>query len=243
MPLRGSSSSSPARLLVSMRARKVCRLDCSKSTWPAAASSRDPFGRRGSIAPERVTHAWRWRVARNNRGIAMWIHTGRPVWVEMRPSDPQASVTDLPDREFPARAGSASGLRTRCMDARHRPRRMRMKRRQFVQAAGAGLAAAAIAKPALAQSNPEVKWRLTSSFPKSLDTIYGAGRGVRQAGRRTSQTASSRSRSSRRARSCRRCRSSMRCRTAPSRCAPHCVLLLTSARIRHSRSASPFRSG
>ena len=48
-----------------------------------------------------------------------------------------------------------------------------MKRRQFVQAAGAGLAAAAIAKPALAQSNPEVKWRLTSSFPKSLDTIYG----------------------------------------------------------------------
>jgi TRAP-type mannitol/chloroaromatic compound transport system substrate-binding protein len=48
-----------------------------------------------------------------------------------------------------------------------------MKRRQFVQAAGAGLATAAIAKPALAQSNPEVKWRLTSSFPKSLDTIYG----------------------------------------------------------------------
>jgi TRAP-type mannitol/chloroaromatic compound transport system substrate-binding protein len=26
----------------------------------------------------------------------------------------------------------------------------------------------------IAQSAPEVKWRLTSSFPKSLDTIYGA---------------------------------------------------------------------
>ncbi|MCP8940040.1 TRAP transporter substrate-binding protein [Alsobacter sp. SYSU M60028] len=49
-----------------------------------------------------------------------------------------------------------------------------MKRRQFVQAAGLGLAAGAIAKPAIAQSMPEVKWRMTSSFPKSLDTIYGA---------------------------------------------------------------------
>src|SRR5271166_2021761 len=49
-----------------------------------------------------------------------------------------------------------------------------MKRRQFLTAAGIGLATAAIAKPAIAQSSPEVKWRLTSSFPKSLDTIYGA---------------------------------------------------------------------
>ena len=49
-----------------------------------------------------------------------------------------------------------------------------MKRRQFLQTAGVGLAATAIAKPAIAQSTPELKWRLTSSFPKSLDTIYGA---------------------------------------------------------------------
>ena len=49
-----------------------------------------------------------------------------------------------------------------------------MKRRQFLGAAGAGLAAAAIAKPAIAQSSPVVKWRLTSSFPKSLDTIFGS---------------------------------------------------------------------
>jgi TRAP-type mannitol/chloroaromatic compound transport system substrate-binding protein len=49
-----------------------------------------------------------------------------------------------------------------------------MKRRQFLQTAGVGLAATAIAKPAIAQSMPEIKWRLTSSFPKSLDTIYGA---------------------------------------------------------------------
>jgi TRAP-type mannitol/chloroaromatic compound transport system substrate-binding protein len=49
-----------------------------------------------------------------------------------------------------------------------------MKRRQFIQAAGVGLAAGAVAKPAIAQTLPEVKWRLTSGFPKSLDTIYGA---------------------------------------------------------------------
>jgi len=48
------------------------------------------------------------------------------------------------------------------------------KRRQFLKAAGIGVAATAIAKPAIAQTNPAIKWRLTSSFPKSLDTLYGA---------------------------------------------------------------------
>jgi TRAP-type mannitol/chloroaromatic compound transport system substrate-binding protein len=49
-----------------------------------------------------------------------------------------------------------------------------MKRRQFLHAAGIGLATSAIAAPAIAQPMPEIKWRLTSSFPKSLDTLYGA---------------------------------------------------------------------
>ena len=53
-----------------------------------------------------------------------------------------------------------------------------MKRREFLTTAGlAGAAAATTAAtlpmPAIAQSAPELSWRLTSSFPKSLDTIYG----------------------------------------------------------------------
>jgi TRAP-type mannitol/chloroaromatic compound transport system substrate-binding protein len=40
--------------------------------------------------------------------------------------------------------------------------------------AGIAAAAAPIASPAIAQSMPEVKWRIASSFPKSLDTIFGA---------------------------------------------------------------------
>jgi TRAP-type mannitol/chloroaromatic compound transport system substrate-binding protein len=48
-----------------------------------------------------------------------------------------------------------------------------MKRREFLKVAGTGAAATAIASPAIAQSMPETKWRLTSSFPKSLDTLYG----------------------------------------------------------------------
>jgi hypothetical protein len=50
----------------------------------------------------------------------------------------------------------------------------KMKRRQFLTAVGTGAALAAIAKPAIAQSMPTIRWRLTASWPKSLDTIYTA---------------------------------------------------------------------
>src|SRR6201989_795634 len=48
-----------------------------------------------------------------------------------------------------------------------------MKRRDFLKVSAVGAAATAVASPAIAQSSPELKWRMTSSFPKSLDTIYG----------------------------------------------------------------------
>ena len=54
-----------------------------------------------------------------------------------------------------------------------------MDRRSFLTKASVGgvgaAAAATLAAPAIAQSSPAINWRMTSSFPKSLDTIYGAG--------------------------------------------------------------------
>ena len=49
-----------------------------------------------------------------------------------------------------------------------------MQRRQFLTKSTLGASAAAIASPALAQALPTVNWRLASSFPKSLDTIFGS---------------------------------------------------------------------
>ena len=48
-----------------------------------------------------------------------------------------------------------------------------MHRRQFLKRAGAGVAGAAVAAPALAQSQPQIRWRMASSFPKSLDALFG----------------------------------------------------------------------
>src|SRR6516165_9730976 len=49
-----------------------------------------------------------------------------------------------------------------------------MKRREFLKIAATGMAASAVAAPAIAQSTPAIRWRLTASWPKSLDTLYGA---------------------------------------------------------------------
>ncbi|AXQ93692.1 TRAP transporter substrate-binding protein [Cereibacter azotoformans] len=49
-----------------------------------------------------------------------------------------------------------------------------MDRRSFItKAAVGGAVAGSLAAPAIAQTAPKVTWRLTSSFPKSLDTIFG----------------------------------------------------------------------
>jgi TRAP-type mannitol/chloroaromatic compound transport system substrate-binding protein len=53
---------------------------------------------------------------------------------------------------------------------------MKTTRRSLIKAGAAGgtaMAVSALAAPAIAQSAPEVKWRMTVSWPKSLDTLYG----------------------------------------------------------------------
>ena len=54
-----------------------------------------------------------------------------------------------------------------------------MQRRKFLRtaalSAGGVASVSTLAAPAIAQSMPELKWRMASSFPKSLDTLYGGG--------------------------------------------------------------------
>ena len=58
-----------------------------------------------------------------------------------------------------------------------------MERRDFLKVGGAGAAASLVtgvalaqtpAAPAVVSAQPEIKWRLSSTFPKSLDTLFGA---------------------------------------------------------------------
>ena len=48
-----------------------------------------------------------------------------------------------------------------------------MQRRSFLKKAAVGFAAGTVAAPAIAQSQPNIQWRLAASWPKSLDTLYG----------------------------------------------------------------------
>ncbi len=49
-----------------------------------------------------------------------------------------------------------------------------MDRRRLLKVAGATAVTGAVSAPAIAQSAPAIKWRLTTTFPKTLDTLYGA---------------------------------------------------------------------
>ena len=53
-----------------------------------------------------------------------------------------------------------------------------MKRREFLKQAGLGVAAGTavtVAAPAMSQAQlPTINWRMTASWPKSLDTLFGA---------------------------------------------------------------------
>ncbi|MFN3297970.1 TRAP transporter substrate-binding protein [Caldimonas sp.] len=49
-----------------------------------------------------------------------------------------------------------------------------MERRSFIRTTGLAGVLAAGAAPAIVQAQANIRWRLASSFPKALDTIYGA---------------------------------------------------------------------
>src|SRR3978361_323480 len=69
----------------------------------------------------------------------------------------------------------ATSLETKANQQQSHRGRNAMKRRDFIKVTGIGAAAAAtMAAPAIAQSMPEIKWRMTTSWPKSLDTLHGA---------------------------------------------------------------------
>jgi TRAP-type mannitol/chloroaromatic compound transport system substrate-binding protein len=77
-------------------------------------------------------------------------------------------------RALPPRAANGYPIGKAARSGRETLEEHDMQRRNFLKTAGAGIAAsAAVAAPAIAQSAPEIRWRLTSSFPRSLDTIFG----------------------------------------------------------------------
>ena len=49
-----------------------------------------------------------------------------------------------------------------------------MKRRRFLATAATGVAATTVVSPAVAQSGGTVRWRMATSWPKSLDAMYGS---------------------------------------------------------------------
>ena len=79
----------------------------------------------------------------------------------------------------PALRGAAVGLRAAdtiqsyWQMGNHKGNGM-LKRRDFLAKGGIIGALGAASAPALAQALPEVKWRLASSYPKTLDTLIGA---------------------------------------------------------------------
>jgi TRAP-type mannitol/chloroaromatic compound transport system substrate-binding protein len=77
-----------------------------------------------------------------------------------------------------------------------------MERRSFVRGAGlAGVLAAGVA-PAIVHAQPTLRWRLTSSFPKALDTLFGVNETFAQKVKELTRVASSRSPCMRRANWC-----------------------------------------
>jgi TRAP-type mannitol/chloroaromatic compound transport system substrate-binding protein len=55
-----------------------------------------------------------------------------------------------------------------------------MKRRAFLKKAAAGIAAGSVAAPAIVHAQQTITWRMATSWPKSLDTLFGGAERVAQ---------------------------------------------------------------
>ena len=53
-----------------------------------------------------------------------------------------------------------------------------MKRRAFLKKAAAGLAIGSVAAPAIVHAQQNITWRMATSWPKSLDTLFGGAENV-----------------------------------------------------------------
>ncbi len=122
-------------------------------------------------------------------------------------------------------------------------RKSPMKRRDFIKVTGIGAVAGAatIAAPAIAQSMPELKWRMPTSWPKSLDTLYGGAEMMCQVRRRSHRQQVSDS-AVRGRRDCARTAGGRRRAERHRRDRPHRFLLLLRQGSRPSRSAPRSRS-
>ena len=94
-----------------------------------------------------------------------------------------------------------------------------MKRRDFIKVTGIGVGGGGNDRSARdrAERCRRLKWRMTTSWPKSLDTLAWRGRADGQRWLARPPTANSKSRPLPPVKSCRACRCSMPSRTAPSR--------------------------
>src|SRR5882757_2789507 len=132
--------------------------------------------RRGPVVPRRREHLRQLHGAPVGCQQALAI---RPVWPVEKPRFGGAFffAGSFTKRRSAWQADSAEWNQSSA-NKRNVPGRNIMQRRKFLRTAAVGSAVASVSTlpaPAIAQSMPELKWRLASSFPKSLDTLYGAG--------------------------------------------------------------------
>ncbi len=236
-------------------ARSRCTWRSAPPRMPATRSlTSEPDGPHAAIYRAIAGQGPRPAPGRHRRGLSRRTARPRPAtFVESEPVMPlsrsrsqgfrvkaapgsQAPRLDAPNSRF----AGMSGARREVWGKRPNKENLKMKRRDFLKVSAAGAAATAVASPAIAQSSPEIKWRLTSSFPKSLDTIYG---GAEQLAKYVAEMTDNKFQIQVFAAGeiVPACRRSMRPPTAPSRCAIPSRTIM-SARTRPSRSSPRCRS-